>query len=202
METNSFLDATWENRGFAIQEPPIKGWVKRFPNFLKAQSFLLKEHQQIYCSGGAIFLAPGPPVQSVTVEQMNAWALEGAQGDPPAGDAPRHKEAIFVPSIAFGALVRFLDFFGCCSASEFPQGTTQEIMRLLLWVHASCPIGLFAIQTEGVSALFLEAASDEVFDLVFDRVFEFNKAHFPMQLSRRNVIFTWRQSGSFLVCAM
>ncbi len=182
-------DGTWETREIGLGGSLVEVFVKRFGINREAHEFVDEWHRRVCIARGAILIAPLPPAPTATAEQMIRWAEEGCL---PAREEELWFEVFFVAPIEFESTLYFLDYFGFGSYEKDTQRLRETTKEQLRWVNRFCPIGIFGIQRGAVSVHFLQDIADNKFEIIFRKVFEFNRNHFSTEQTPEYWFSTWK----------
>ena len=200
MKFPDLSDGSWKTREIVLGTTVLEAFVKRFDQYSEAYDFVAEWHAEVYAARGAVFIGPTPVGPSATAEQLMRWAEEG--GEPPWEERERWFEVFFVAPVDFELTLCFLDHFGFLSSTDYPRGLCNAVKKLLRSVHEICPSGLAEIHRDAVWALFLDIISDEQFEPVFRKVYDFNRAHFSTELTPEHTFSNWRSMNGVTIGPM
>ena len=189
------VDASWEVSQISLASGPVDAFMKRFHNFQDARPFCMQHLMFVYQNSGAIFVGEHSEPTPITTKEIDRLAELGLPL-PPSED---YEDVLLIGQIDFESLLGFLDVlhFGriCRKASdEEARNSAKELIRR---IQKNAPFAISTINDICINASFMRPVSQDMFHSIFDDIWKYNCAYFPVQLSRAMWMRSFRQANGF-----
>lgn len=188
------IDSDWESATPDVGLGRVTFYRKRFPAGRDAKLFRDAHLAGVLEHSGALFVAYTAPVHAYTREESIEAVSRGHRDD-------WYVELFLVPGIRFEQLLWFLDYLEFGAGDDASPGRAEDrrssAKRLLNWMHGLAPVTFTAVAQGHVSGRFLRQLSPSQFDSVLDRLFEYNRKYFYVQIQERYWRRAWETSNSF-----